>query len=397
MERVQKTVCELIREAAFEDENAPMGLVDVAPEDWTAVFAEFESQAVCAMPAAILPAYEDAMPEDVRQLWKGALVAELSRFKALQMEQARILMMLAQPGIAVLVLKGTSAAMAYPMPWVRSMGDIDLLVRPEQFDAARDVLLSDGYRIVDGDEADQRHVAFARDAYRVELHRRFSIAPGARGEALDALLRESLAHPAAGEISGRVFPAPQPVANGAVMLTHVVSHLATGLGLRQIIDWLMYARAELHDAQWPDFADVVAPMGLLPLAKHLTRLGQLHFGMPETDMTWCRDADARVCEALLECVFDSGNFGVKGVHEQAVTGAMANLRGHFFRTLQERGENNWELLKEHPGLRPLAWLYQLGRYLRRGLKDEDGVAHVTRGVEKSKRLAMVLRALDLEG
>ena len=39
----------------------------------------------------------------------------------------------------------------------------------------------------------------------------------------------------------------------------------------------------------------------------------------------------------------------------------------FFRNLQRQGVSNWERLKTQPWLRSVAWLYQLLRYVRKGL------------------------------
>ena len=72
---------------------------------------------------------------------------------------------------------------------------------------------------------------------------------------------------------------------------------------------------------------------------------------------------------MLEAVFDYGNFGSKLTEEiqPAEYITIGARRMGLFRYLQARGEQNWAKSQEHPFLRRFAWLYQIFRYIKRGL------------------------------
>lgn len=92
---------------------------------------------------------------------------------------------LARVGVRPLVLKGTALAEScYARPELRPSNDIDLLVRREEYQAARQALLADGYSLVSGDRSQQmewnNQEAFVFGGqgvrqYMVELH--WSLSP----------------------------------------------------------------------------------------------------------------------------------------------------------------------------------------------------------------------------
>lgn len=63
---------------------------------------------------------------------------------------------LGEAGVRPLVLKGTALAeICYPRPELRPSSDIDLLVRPEEYQVARQALMAQGYRLTSGDRSEQ--------------------------------------------------------------------------------------------------------------------------------------------------------------------------------------------------------------------------------------------------
>ena len=73
--------------------------------------------------------------------------------------------------VQAVVLKGLAAAIYYPKPLRRAMGDIDVIVRPEDFAAAYHAFQSYGYITVDPLTGNDRHVHFKRNGITIELHK----------------------------------------------------------------------------------------------------------------------------------------------------------------------------------------------------------------------------------
>ena len=51
-------------------------------------------------------------------------------------------------GTIIVILKGTSAAQYYPYPEYRTMGDIDIMTRREDYDIACKQLMDNGYTML---------------------------------------------------------------------------------------------------------------------------------------------------------------------------------------------------------------------------------------------------------
>lgn len=354
MTSTEQVLFSLLRRALFQTEE-----VFPADADWEAVFSEAKAQAVAGIAYGALPA---DVPAGVKALWDNqyyALLASNVRYWAAQDELHRLLV---KNKIPYVILKGASAAMLYPRPLDRAMGDIDFLVRPEDFDRTRELLLSEGY--VQDHEGYERHESFRKGGVSFELHRRFSY----DDLDMEQTLRPAITEAVLQTVDGHAFCSFPPAVNGLVLLAHLWNHLHTGVGLRQLLDWCMDVHTTVSDAFWEEeFGPLARRYGLEKLAAVAARLGQEVFGLPE-ELRWCRDEDEALCGELLQEVLRTGNFGRKkpdqGKTEWRAEGALSGFHRYgFFRHLQKRGEVNWIAYHRHPWLRPFAGVYQAFRYL----------------------------------
>ena len=268
--------------------------------------------------------------------------------------------------IPVVVLKGSAVAIYYREPIQRTMGDIDLIVPQSMFEAAKKLMEQYGYqwRKEGEDNPDVREIAYNRDGITIELHHHFS----SKRMDVEKYIVQGLKSSVTSTLDGHNFPMLPPLENGLVLLAHVAQHLRNGLGLRQMIDWMMYVHALLTDEYWETtFRPAASDCGLEPLAITATRLCQKYLGLSDP-ITWCDSADEELVDDLLENLLVSGNFGhVHGSGASVETVATNIKRIGLFRYLQQQGERNWKAYQEHKALKPLCWAYQIGRYIHRGL------------------------------
>ena len=183
--------------------------------------------------------------------------------------------------------------------------------------------------------------------------------------------------------------------NSLTLLAHISKHLESGLGFRQIIDWVMCVDKKLHDSAWPDFSEKTEQLGLTKLAKVSARLGQLYLGLSEQDITWCRDADESLREEFLNYIFECGNFGEKLGDNNIVMSVFSKGKSakSFFTGLQRSGEVTWQSYKKHPILKPFAWVYQSYRLVSRGLKKVT-FRDVRKDYRASKRRNKLMEKLE---
>lgn len=347
-------VPDLLSAALFGQRGKP----DV--DDWSSVYTELKDQTVLAIPADLIAQYD--MPEELRREWKKQILQQMIYYHATEHIQTELLEAIRTAGIPVVILKGTSAAVYYPKPEYRAMGDIDFLVKPEHFDRACCVMEEAGCKETTSKEEEERgrHRVYRKAGVEIELHRSFAtIGTDEQKACFDNYLFEDIV-PERFTLS--------TVQNGLVLIEHIAQHMFAGIGFRQIIDWMMYVYHCLSDQMWNEsFLPMAQSVGLDKLAVTATRMCQLYLGLPKEKYNWCSTANDSVCEKLMDYVMTSGNFGCK--RDEISTHSIPQLPSirkpvYFFRYLQEHGKQNWKALGKHTWLKPFAWLYQLCRNIR---------------------------------
>lgn len=387
--QVKDTVLALLRSALWGQERFPFQ--PDSGTDWSAVYTELCHQTVQHLPVDLLVS---ADPQNAMRYIQST-AKNIQKWHYLMKQQEAICDDLAQMGIPCAILKGAAAARYYPQPEHRCMGDIDLIVRPEDFDRAMAYFREPWKAISD----DFRHVEFRNGKFDVELHRKFSMFRSPeRCHFLDERLFRDILQGTSWQLDTYRFPVVGTTANGLVFLTHINAHMESGLGLRQMIDWMMYVDQELNDDFWrQEFQQAAQFLGLEKLAVTVTRMCQLYLGLRE-DITWCRNADEILCRDLIEHTFRQGNFGRKLPENlNLVVSIFSTLRNipAFFREMQNRGLVTWRAAKKHPGLRPFAWLYQIFRCIARGLKMEHPIRSVFQALKSQKQQGSLLDRLEV--
>ena len=356
--------------------------------DLAAVYTELQEQTIpglALVPGGLADACEN---KALVAKWSNFDLKRRVLFAHLLNVQDEVLGVLDSAGIKAVILKGAAAGMLYPDPALRSYGDIDFMVSPDNLKKARSVLLAAGFTGEDDEGVSDHHVGLEKDGVHLELHwRPNGIPQGAGKERLDALFLDALAHAETATVQGHEFPVFPTMTNGVVLLLHARKHLAHGgLGFRQVIDWMMFARTYLTGEGWDEFRRLLDDPQLERTAKCLTRFCQVYLGMPEEDFAWCTEVEPSVCARLLEHLMLLGNFGHKTKPKSGAT-VLERVRGpiSLFRYLQEGGMSNWKAARTHAVLRPFAWIYQAGRSARTLLTREDSLARIRLDIDEAAR------------
>ena len=316
------------------------------------IYEVFKKHAILSLSAPCLS--NSSLPAALHDTWKKAVIMDVTYYMRYKYEQSALPIT-----VPYVILKGTAAAQYYPHPEYRSMGDIDIITRREDFDQAYRELLENGYQVT---KEIEREIGFVKNGITIELHRFFaSLNNEKQAKYLDDLIIENI---------NDSHALPDDI-NGLVILEHINQHLEKGLGLRQIIDWMMFVDKCLPDDKWPSFRNYAKSIGLETLAVVTTRMCELYLGLSRRE--WCARADEKHCMQLMDYILSCGNFGYARAEN---IGTADNVFYHgknlkdLFALLQNRGMVNWEAAKKHACLRPFAWIYQIVRYTVKGL-DRD--------------------------
>ncbi len=380
IDKNQKALLELIKASLFNAE--PVFSDDV---DWDAVLEEAKAQTVVALAAK-------AVPREYAQDWESSALQSRAAFMRILHGQTQLIKLFEQAEIPLVILKGTAAAMYYPEPSLRAMGDVDFLVPQDRYEEARCLMRENGYFQCQ-DNKGSRHVAFMKGGIEYELHHHF----GTDSLAYGTILMEGLLHTERNNIYSACFPTFPNYENGLVLIDHVCKHLMQGrLGLRQIIDWMMYVHNKLDDVTWKNgFQQLVQTYRLETLAVTLTLLCHDWLGLPE-HLDFIQNGDKELASELLEVILSHGNFGRKKGEEQAVERVRANVRRKgLFNYLQTAGLNRWSAAKKYPVLRPFAWIYYLGCWAHKGFRLILKPTKIRREFSSGKELYQLNRRLGI--
>lgn len=278
-------------------------------------------------------------PEAVEQL-SGAYHRAI--FKEAQQDHIkdRLCAMLTQEGVDHVLLKGAVLKYNYPVPALRTMSDMDILVRTEDYEAVRRVSLALNGTAMGGD-GNHRSFAFPGGVL-IEFHPNIvhhasrladGINPGWQfvqpGKGLRELTEEGLY---------------------LTVMTHLADHfLGGGIGVRFILDiWVLRnLRAKPMNSQLVQ--QTMETMGLVDFARNIEELAQCWFGEAEA---------TPLLEELGEYILTSGTHGFS---ERAILNSVSLSGGRISALWQKAFYPRAELEDRYPWckgnvfLLPFAW------------------------------------------
>lgn len=381
MNQTERNLLGAIRKSLWDCDTA-------FPEDtdWNAVLEEAEEQAVLGIVYPVAPA-------DVQKLWSNRVANLTAHYIRILHAEKSLTDLLEKNEIPVVVLKGTAAAVYYPVPSQRTMGDIDLIVPQDCFEQAKELLARARYGIKE-DPGYLRHIELKKDGISIELHRYFH--SDIVNVDVDAFIVDGMLRAEKRIIDGTEFPMLPKLENGLVLLAHIAFHLYSEIGLRQIVDWMMFVDRELSDEYWEaEFRKAAEKIGLDTLACVVTKLCQVYLGLSDR-IHWCGKASPDLCEKLMDSVLSAGNFGTKRESGRKIGMVTTQLqRTGTLRYLQQAGMKNWAAYRKHKWLKPFAWVYQVFRYAKQGIATKRNIEQLKEDMERGKQRNNVLKQLNI--
>ncbi len=306
------------------------------------VYQEMMDQAIAALPAPVLSSLN--LPQELMREWRNTIFQQITFYEHYKYIQSKLPI-----DVPYVILKGTSAAQYYPYPEYRAMGDIDIISRREDYVSSCEAMLKNGW-IETTSEIDQkrgRHRSFTKKGFDVEIHAFFaSMNDVKKAKTFDDIINDNITE-------NHILP---DLINGLVLIDHVNQHIEEGIGLRQIIDWMMFVDKCLTEDQWTEFEKMASQTGLKELAVTATRMCEMYLGLPAHE--WSKSADEKLSRDLMEYIIKCGNFGVKLSQEDTLyVSSLYQLRHPIalIKDLQQKGCESLSIAK-NPILRPFVWI-----------------------------------------
>lgn len=276
-----------------------------AAPDWECIYTLSNQQAVTGIVAdgIVVMGLEKSVPQPIRDQF----IADTSYITSTNLKttavQTRLCRMLEEADLFYVILKGQEAARNYPNPLLRVSGDIDILLPPDHYERAKELLLPIGTN--SRDKALAGEYSIYVDGIQVELHNNIyaGINPQC-AKGFEILARDVF--------SGRKRSAaeapfvPSDDFNAVYLLVHAIRHLGSfGISLRQILDWVMHLSAHSSTINHEELGRTIDALNLRGLYGLFAAFAREYLGAsagiisgshPETDGLW-------------SIIQRSGNFG----------------------------------------------------------------------------------------
>ena len=362
-------IIDSLNDSAVETGNERTGRIEEYARNWKELHNELEMQTIIGLPYRFVR-HNLNLPQEEMNAYRLEVVQTASNFYSNMLVQSEIIELFEKNNIPHAVLKGSAAAVYYAEPEVRAMGDIDIIVKPDSFEKAYNVLCENGFDAEPFDPG-KRHNELFKDGFEIELHLSFAtLKDEKQRKYLDDLIYKGIDERIIERIGEDSFPMLPHLVNGLTLLCHMDYHMEEGPGIRHLLDWMFFVEKHLDDQSWyGEFEKEAEQIGLKTMAKVLTKCCRKYLGMTR-DVTWCDDADDALCDELMQFIMNFGNFGVKD-QDSVLRGNilyMLKTPSEYIRFAQTFGLRTWKVLDKHPGLKPFAWIYQSFRFLTHGLK-----------------------------
>ncbi len=292
---------------------------DVSDADWQALMLQSLRQGTAPLVYNEVLKEPDTVPEKVsaqmRQTCGNTMLREMQLLQGLRFTFDTLI----KAGIHPVLLKGFGLAALYPTPYLRSWGDLDVYVGPEQYHAAAAVLRQAFPQAKHHDEEwdELKHYNFVLpDGSLIEMHRRTMAFFSERDKRyFFGLEDEAMQHTEPIEAEGYTIHVPEHKFNMLFVFMHAWEHFyETGAGMKHFADVAMLAHRLYHDPA----CDKSELKGYL--YRHLRKMRMLHpwrmmgyvivryLGLPKEEWM-CYDESSNTCrygERLYERVMAEG-------------------------------------------------------------------------------------------
>ncbi len=357
MKNMKMYLLELLRAAVNETvpENPPVGL------DWKVLYALADYHSVAGTAYyGILRLPEEGRPQsDILIQFQKASQLVLGRETMQHFEVQRLLDDFEEAGIVSVPLKGWLLKRYYPRPDMRSMSDVDILIRPEDMDKILDIMKKYGFEL---ERRGENHDGYRKHPHLyVEIHQALFPSNSPYQPYFKSIMEN--VHPA----EGKKYESRM---TWEYFYFHLIAHLAKhfnhgGTGLRSFMDIYIFRekfrgrmdealrKKLLEESGLDKFAGVVEEMSYAMFAEGL------------------EEEERNRYETLNEFVFRTGTYGTKETEVAESLMECSKHRGKylFFRFFPglKMMRLQYPILEKAPVLLPLFWIVRGFRsvFLRR--------------------------------
>ena len=277
----------LLLQAGLRPTYLPEKQVEISPEAWKALYSLANAQGVTGLiwdgaqrlfHAQIIPS-QCAIPRLLKIQWALNIENIQSLYERQRRAIGRLAGFLQQHQIPMMVIKGYGLSLYYPTPEHRPCGDIDIWLFGKQEEA--DELLRKELDIKINVDV-HHHTTFLFDGIMVENHFDFlNQHSHLSNRTIEAKLQAYALQPTETvSVEGATVHLPSADFNALFLLRHAAVHFAaTEIGMRQVVDWLLFVEHNHAKINWEELETFARKMNMHHFLHCINAILIDHLGM----------------------------------------------------------------------------------------------------------------------
>lgn len=276
--------------------------------DWSAFLSLAKAHKLEALAFDGLQKSGIGQPVEIQQQLNTAYMQVIFRDAQLEHVKSQLQSALVAAGVDHVFLKGSVLKHSYPIPAMRTMTDMDILVHTEDYEAIDRVCAALGGQSQAGD-GNHRNFYFP-NGVKIEFHPNIVHQASPVGTDINPGWQYAKKEPAFGTM--------ELTEEGFYMsiLCHLVDHFVDGgIGIRFILDVWVFRNLRKAPMDRAFVEQELEKFGLLEFVKNIERLSEAWFGDGESDP---------ILEELAEYIITSGSHGIA---DRAMLNAVSLSKG----------------------------------------------------------------------
>lgn len=309
-------------------------------------------------------------PPEIKNKWKTETL-KINAFQTMRTQKLLdIYQKINQQHIPVLIVKGIICRSLYPQPDYRQSNDEDLYIQKEHLETIKEILFKDHFQISHESDDVITFIDFTK-GLSLEVHTSlFSEESQAYGQ-YQNLFNKAFQHTKIHTIDNVNILSLDDDYHFLFLILHFVKHfLHSGVGIRQVIDIIMYAEAYGELIHWDKIIEILKYYHIYDLIMNVFSLAYhcLEFDYKKTKLS-LHDIENRDYQDLLNDIMNAGIFGQsteERLHSSTMTlnaleNGKVNVFKSIFPTLKEM-QGKYEYLHKYPFLLPISYISRIYHY-----------------------------------
>ena len=288
---------------------------------------------------------------------KKQCFANIAIFTQRAEKTQHILSLLNEAGIDHMLFKGWVVRNYYPVEELRSYGDIDILIKPEDRDKCHELMLSEGFSV----KTDWEPVyGYLKGAEFYELHT--EIIEVDVSDKADYRVYFNTAWEHAENVGSHSFE-PTPEFHFMYLLTHIAKHIrGAGAGIRMYLDLAAFIKCFGNELDWAYVSDTLEELKLKEFANTALTAVKKYFDI--TSPIELMPISTETLESFMNYTLDGGLFGNFGRDSALITlkksdksSRIATVMSRLFPKAEDI-ERRYTYLQGNHWLLPVAWVHR---------------------------------------